>query len=238
LLLFGALLAFAITQYRAIRRRARSENVAEIRKIPRKLAKVKENIDWRAGLASPVADEEITAQLYAELPDATDVTNEIVAPRWTLIDGTMVSVFDHRRKWRGGGVDHARALSCARVDTTASVPHLVIRAKDADDGRWNDLHPCTSESSDLARSFDVLTADDEFATLLLEQTLIEYLLAEPRFRLFTACGDAVMVAFDALHIYVGLPSAASENDRGDDLARFAAGVASRIPSVVRVRYPR
>jgi hypothetical protein len=237
LLLFAGLLAFAITQYRTIRRRARLDLAGGAPPKPRKAA-AKEPLDWRTGLATPVDDATITALLYADLPNATNVTNEIVAPRWTIVDGTFVSVFDHRRQWRGGGTDQTRALSCARIESAASVPHLVIRAKDADDGEWTDLHPFTSEATDLNRSFDVLTADDEFANLLLERPLIDYLLNEPRLRLFCAHGDAIVVAFDALHVYIGLQTPSSANDRGEDLARFGAGLDSRIPSVVRVRYPR
>jgi hypothetical protein len=233
-LLFAGLLAFAITQYRAIRRRARHQLSGNSKPVRRKAAN--EPIDWRAGMASPIADNDLTAQLYAEIPDATDVRNEIVAPRSAPVDGIFVSVFDHRRQWRAGGTDHARALSCARFETAASVPHLVLRAKDADDGTWADLHPFAADATDLARAFDVMTADDEFASLLLERPLIDYLLSEPRLRLFCAQGDEVLVAFDALHLYIGLQAASS--DRGDDLARFAAGIESRIPPVLRVRYPR
>jgi hypothetical protein len=235
--LFAGLLAFAITQYRSIRRRARLDMAAGAPPKPRKAAP-KEPLDWRTGLATPVADDAITALLYAEIPDATNVTNEIVAPRWTIVDGTVVSVFDHRRQWRVGDADSTRALSCARIEAAASVPHLVLRAKDADDGTWADVHTFASEATDLTRSFDVLTADDEFANLLLERPLIDYLLREPRLRLFCAQGDAVVVAFDALHVYIGLQTSASAGDRGDDLARFAVGIPACIPSVVRVRYPR
>jgi hypothetical protein len=238
-LLFAGLLAFAITQYRAIRRRARVDS-AGATPMSRKLRKAaaKEQLDWRTGFVSPVADDDIAALLYAEIPGATNVTNEIVAPRWATVDGTFVSVFDHRRQWRADGSDQTRALSCARIEPAASVPHLVLRAKDADDGTWPDLHPFATDATDLARAFDVLTAEDEFANLLLERPLIDYLLNEPRLRLFCAHGDAVVVAFDALHVYIGLQTSSSAGDRGEDLARFAAGIESRIPSVVRVRYPR
>jgi hypothetical protein len=237
LLLFAGLLAFAITQYRSIRRRARLDLAGGAPPKPRKAA-AKEPLDWHTGMATPVADDAITGLLYPEIPDATNVTNEIVAPRWTIIDGTLVSVFDHRRQWRAGGTDQQRALSCARIETAASMPHLVLRAKDADDGTWSDVHSFATDATDLTRALDVLTADDELANLLLERPLIDYLLNEPRLRRFCVQGDAIVVAFDALHVYIGVQTSSSAGDRGEDLARFAAGVESRIPSVVRVRYPR
>jgi hypothetical protein len=239
LFLFVALLAFAITQYRSMRRRARADGVVDRPRLPRKLAAQRTEVKWQSAFLDPATDSEVTNLLYAELPGAADVNNEIVSPRTAMVDGSVVTVFDHHRQWYANGERHARALSCARADLGASCPHVAVQANPIEgDTPFADLHAYAAESAELARSFKVLTADDELASMLLEQPLVDYLLSEPRLRLFAVRGNLAVVAFDALSPMVGIPGTASATERSDDLARFAAGLQSRIPSVVRVRYPR
>jgi hypothetical protein len=218
LLLFVGIIALVVLQYRSIRRRGREAPVRPLKRGREEPAPL-----WQQGMATPIADATIAELLYPGEAD-TGTADEVVAPRWAMINGAFVTVFDYHH----GRASETRKLSCARFELIASCPRFMMRPKqDSSDALavWDDLHAFETGNAELERSFRVFTADDHFAGLLLDRDLVEYLLAEPRLRIVTILGTDAIVAFDALE-YVGLRSV---GDRGDELARFVGGVLKRIP---------
>jgi hypothetical protein len=226
------LAVLVVAQVRAAQRRKR--DVAELGPLPTKRVQRDQPLSWQEGLATPVSAELITTELYPPAATPAAAHDEMLAPRWALVEGMFVSVFDHRRSFSNGTPE--RTLSCARFQTTLSCPQVLLQAKGTDlveDPIPENLHELAADN-ELSRSFRVLTADDAFATALLDARMVDYLLADARVRLFTLVGSDGVVAFDALAPYAIRP--ASDEDRGDVLARFATGAIAKIPDRVRSAY--
>jgi hypothetical protein len=221
-----------VAQVRAARRRKR--DLAELGPLPKKGERVTE-VSWQDGMATPVSVEVITTELYPPAAAPADAHDELLAPRWALIEGTFVSVFDHRRTFTNGSPE--RVLSCARFQTALSCPQVLLQARGTDlveDAIPENLHEVRAENDELNRTFRILTSDDAFVGALLGARLVDYLLDDPRLRILTLVGSDGIVAFDALAPYSIQP--ASKEDRGEVLARFATGAIARIPDAVRSLY--